>query len=255
MKVRKSAVTLWVLVLLGTITVSGCGLVTVETPVPTPDIAATVEAAVAVALASQPTPDLAATVKAAVATEVAATQAAQAEPTVEPTPTEEPTPEPTKKPTVEPTEEPTPEPTEEPTVEPTEEPTPVPPTATRVPLQVEVTGIICKPYANSIDMEGKKVFLAPEHFGRFGYDHSGFEVTVVNPLTGNQIEAVKIIAFRDANDTRIHTWYECDYALKKSMREALDGREDGDLDRMANRPLKEREPLTLIFISAVPTQD
>ena len=53
MKVRKSVVTLWVLVLLGMVIVSGCGPVTVETPVPTPDIAATVEAAVAMAMATQ----------------------------------------------------------------------------------------------------------------------------------------------------------------------------------------------------------
>lgn len=53
MKVRKSAVTLWVLVLLGMVVVSGCGPVTVETPVPTPDIPATVEAAVAAAMTAQ----------------------------------------------------------------------------------------------------------------------------------------------------------------------------------------------------------
>jgi hypothetical protein len=85
MKVRKSAVTLWVLVLLGMITVSGCGPVTVETPVPTPDIAATAKAAAATAVASQPTPDATATY-AAIATEIAATQTAQAEPTATPTP-------------------------------------------------------------------------------------------------------------------------------------------------------------------------
>ena len=97
MKVRKSAVTLWVLVLLGMVIVSGCSPVTVETPVLTPDIAATVEAAVATALASQPTPDVAATVEVAVAAVLAsqptpdiavivdaviAAQTAQAEPTV-----------------------------------------------------------------------------------------------------------------------------------------------------------------------------
>lgn len=55
MKVRKNAVTFWILVLLGMVVVNGCGPnITVETPVPTPNIAATVEAAVAAALASQP---------------------------------------------------------------------------------------------------------------------------------------------------------------------------------------------------------
>jgi hypothetical protein len=86
MKVQESAVALWVLVLLGMVVVKGCGSVTVETPVPTSDIAVTVEAAVATALASQLIPDLTATVEAAVATGVAATQAAQAEPIAKPTP-------------------------------------------------------------------------------------------------------------------------------------------------------------------------
>lgn len=81
MKVRKSAVTLWVLVLLGIMIVSGCSPVTVETPVPAPDIAATAEAAAATAVASQPTPDATATY-AAIATEIAATQATQEGPTV-----------------------------------------------------------------------------------------------------------------------------------------------------------------------------
>jgi len=48
---------------------------------PTPDVAATAEAAVAAALTTQPTPDIAATVKVAVATEIAAAQTDQ-EPTV-----------------------------------------------------------------------------------------------------------------------------------------------------------------------------
>jgi hypothetical protein len=118
MKIRKSAVTPWVLVLLGMMIVSGCSPVAVETPVPTPDIAATVEAAVAVALASQPTPDVAATVEAAVATKMAATQTAQAEPTATPTPA----------PPIA-----TPEPTDTPTVGPTGTPIPVPPTPTPTP--------------------------------------------------------------------------------------------------------------------------
>ena len=99
MKLRRTVTP--VLVLLGIVIVSGCSFVTVETPVPTPDIAATAraaaatemasqptpdvaataEAAVAAALASQPAPDIAATVKAAVATEIAAPQTTQ-QPTV-----------------------------------------------------------------------------------------------------------------------------------------------------------------------------
>ena len=122
MKIRKSAVTPWTLVLLGMVIVSGCGPVAVETPVPTPDIAATavalqptsdvaatVEVSVATALASQPTPDVAATVEAAVATKMAATQIAQAEPTATPTPVPlTATPEPINTPTVGPTATPTP---------------------------------------------------------------------------------------------------------------------------------------------------
>lgn len=149
MKVRKSAVTLWVLVLLGMVIVSGCGPVTVETPVPspdiaasavatqpTPDVAATVEASVATALASQPTPDVAATVEAAVATKMAATQIAQAEQAATPTPVPPTTtPEPTDTPTVGPTDTtpPTDTPTATPTATPTQTETAATPTFTPVP--------------------------------------------------------------------------------------------------------------------------
>jgi hypothetical protein len=158
MKVRKGAVTLWVPVLLAMITVSGCSPVTVETPVPTPDIAATVEAAVAAALVSQLTPDLAATVKAAVATEVAATQVAQ-EPTATPTPVP-PTamPEATDTPAVGPTDTPilTDTPTATPTATTQVEPACVSPT-------IEFTGV--PPYGSPFkDLEGRVACVEPADY-------------------------------------------------------------------------------------------
>jgi hypothetical protein len=128
------------------------------------------------------------------------------------------------------------------------------PTDTPVPtLQLEITGTICRPYEDPVDMDGNKVFLATEHFNRFGYDQSGFWVTVVNPQPGGgQIDAAQIIAFRDANDTRMHTWDECDFALKNSMREAL----GGDLNEVTYiEPRAERSPRKLVFIYTTPTQD
>ena len=74
MRSLRKAIPFVALFLVGMMATSGCS--PVPTPVPTPDIAATVEAAVAVALASQPTSDVAATVEA-----VIAAQTAQTEPT------------------------------------------------------------------------------------------------------------------------------------------------------------------------------
>jgi len=62
---------LWVLFLLGMIFMNGCDPpVTVETPVPTLDIAAIVETVVATVVTTQPTSDATATY-AAIATEIA----------------------------------------------------------------------------------------------------------------------------------------------------------------------------------------
>jgi len=113
---------------------------------------------------------------------------------------------------------------------------------------LSITGIICRPNNDSVDMQGNKVFLPTRHFDKFGYDHSGFWATVINPQTGNQIEA-QIIAFGDSNS--MQTWDKCDFALKKTMRLDL----GGDLDEVVYLPFNDRPPRTLIFIYTVPTQD
>jgi hypothetical protein len=114
---------------------------------------------------------------------------------------------------------------------------------------IYITGIICRPKNDSIDLQGNKVFLPTRHFDRFGYDYSSFWTLVINPQTDYQIEA-QIIAFRDSNSMR--TWEKCDFALKKTMREAL----GGDLNEVVKLPMPDRPPRTLIFLhTIVPTQD
>jgi len=120
MKVRKGAVTLWVLVSLGMVIVSGCGPVTVETPTPETVVLQATQTAIALA---QLEVELKQTQTALAATQTAmaliATPAAtptQAELTATPTPTA------------------TPEPTDTPTFGPTDTSTPVPPTPTRTPV-------------------------------------------------------------------------------------------------------------------------
>ena len=122
---------------------AGCGVLA-PAPEPTPDIAATVEAAVAMAMPSEtptPEPDIAATVEAGVQATVEAmrptptsTPEPTATPTITPTPTRTPTPAPA--PTATPTPTPTPTPTLTPTPTPTHTSTPTPeptPTFTSTP--------------------------------------------------------------------------------------------------------------------------
>jgi hypothetical protein len=148
MKVRKSAVTLGVLVLLGMVIVSGCGPVTVETPVPTPDINAAVETAIAAVMTSQPTPNATATYV-AIATEIAVTQAAQVEQVATPTP-------------VPPTA--TPEPTDTPVVGPTD--TPIltdTPTVPCVSPTIEFTYV--PPYGHTYeDLKGRVACVEPADY-------------------------------------------------------------------------------------------
>jgi hypothetical protein len=106
---------------------------------------------------------------------------------------------------------------------------------------LEITGIICRPNNDPVDLEGNKIFLPNRHFDKFGYDHSGFWVTVVNPQTGSQFDA-QVIAFRDSHS--MQAWDKCDFALKKSMRETL----GGDLYEVAYiEPQNDRPPRTLIL--------
>jgi hypothetical protein len=149
---RKTVPFVTLLFLVGIVAVSGCS--PVKTPVPTPDIVATVEAAVAVALASQPTPDVAATVEAAVATKMAATQIAQAEPAATPTPVPPTaTPKPADTPTVGPTD--TPIPTDTPTAKPTETTQAEPACAPTI----EFTHV--PPYKSEKDLQGRVTCVEP----------------------------------------------------------------------------------------------
>ena len=54
----------------------------------------------------------------------------------------------------------------------------VPPTETPTPLTIQspitITGIICRPYNDPIDMDGNKVFLGSDHFEQFDGDISQF---------------------------------------------------------------------------------
>ena len=49
----------------------------------------------------------------------------------------------------------------------------------------------------------------------------------------------------------MRTWDQCDYALKRAMRDDL----GGDLNEVADMDREVRPPRTLIFIYTVPTQD
>jgi hypothetical protein len=150
-----------------------------------------------------------------------------------------PTPPITSTPTPTTTSTPTPPITSTPT--PTATPTPTP-TATSTPVfPLEITGIICRPADDPDVLHGYKVFVPDRHFEKFGYEQSGFDVTVINPQSGNHITA-EVFAFRDFQS--MQQWDDCDYALKQSMRLDL----GGDLNDVANiEPMESRPTRTLIF--------
>ena len=253
MKVQKSAVTLWVLVLLGMVIVSGCGPVTVETPVPTPDIAAIAKAAAATAVASQPTPNATATY-AAIATEIAI---AYLEPTVTPTPVPPTaTPEPTDTLTVGLTD--TPSPTDTPIATPTATPTQAEPaatpdladisTATPTSRVVNIPGIICKVARE--DTEGFTVWLPQRlidaHFSPLGITPP-FSATVrpVHPQTEALVgEWVPLTVDSFGNSKGMTGWEDCELTMKKDARDALCGGDPGDpdcdLNEIADKDIKEK---------------
>ena len=152
MKVRKNAVTLWVLVLLGMVIVSGCGPITVETPTPETVVLQATQTAIALA---QLEVELKQTQTALAATQTAMSFTATPTATTETEPTATPTPAP---PTA------TPEATDTPTVGPTDTPIPTDtPTVPCVSPTIEFTYV--PPYGNDYeDLKGRVACVEPTDY-------------------------------------------------------------------------------------------